>query len=172
MTVAKSTMITNLEAGNRETERNRGRAETYMETVALGTGDIDAADVVHMVAVPMDCAISSIKLFNDDLDSNGSPTITCNVGIYYGPETGQTAGTVVDADAFATVATTLQAANTSGVELRFEAADINGIKSEVWELGGLSSNPGGHAYISLTIGTGAATAAAGDVTMVVETVKY
>ena len=64
--------------------------------------------------------------------------------------------------------TTLQAANTSGVEVRYETLGIETVGNFMWEDAGLTSDPGRMLRIALTIETVAATAAAGDITMVVE----
>ena len=91
--------------------------------------------------------IMAIKLYNDDLDSNGSPSLATNVGLYNGTTKYTIGGTtteasaVIDEDCYATAITTLQAANTAGVEVAFEARNVNAIANHVWEDGGLSSDP-------------------------------
>ena len=77
------------------------------------------------------------------------------------------AGAVIDEDCYATAITTLQAANTAGVEVAFEARNVNAIANFAWEDGGLSEDPKVPLRIALTISNVAATAAAGDITMVV-----
>lgn len=171
MATVKSPLITNFEAGTRPDAREfHGNVRTAMATDALGTGDIDDDDEFHLVPVPMNARIVSIKVFNDDLDGHACPTLAANLGLYYGGDNGLdvTRGDVIDEDCYATAITTLQAANTSGVELAFEVRDIANVGQEVWEDGGLSSNPGGFAYIGFKVSTAAATAAAGDVTLVVQ----
>ena len=89
-----------------------------------------------------------------------------NIGGWYGNDVvGQTSGTVIDADNISTAITTLQAANTLGVELLFEALDINKIGKPLWEILGLTRNPGGTIYIGFKVSTAAATAAAGTVSL-------
>ena len=106
---------------------------------------------------------------NDDLDSNCTPALTVDVGLDYSgiggtqKKDGNTSGTVIDADCFATAATTLQGANTAYAYLRAEADDIVDIKKEAWEVGGLAADPGGLFYLAITVETAAATAAAGDI---------
>ena len=164
MATAKSVEITALDASPRvllETGSLEGRMRVASGTIAAGTGDIDNDDVLMMVQIPSNAKVLSIKLFNDDLDSNGSPTLTTNVGLYYDD------GNVLDEDCYATAITTLQAANTAGVEVAFEARNINAVSNFAWEDGGLSSDPGGVLRIALTISNVAATAAAGDVSVIV-----
>tara|TARA_Y100000310_G_scaffold239682_1_gene243370 strand:- start:9274 stop:9792 length:519 start_codon:yes stop_codon:yes gene_type:complete len=164
-----SDIITNFRAGILEDAKDlHGVKRIAKGIITLGTGDIDDNDIVHVALVPMNAKILSIKLFNDDLDSNGSPALAADVGLYYGGDNGigVSVGDVIDRDCFATAITDLQSAS-SGLEVGYEARDFKNNK-EVWEDGGLSSNPGGWAYVSVTIETAAATAAAGDLRLDVE----
>lgn len=144
-----------------------GAVRVAANTVEVAATSLDQTDDrVAILAVPFDARPLSLVMFNDDLDSNGSPALTLDVGVLYGHDSRtQAVGTAVDDDCFATVITTGQSANTSGVELMFEALDINKIGKPVWQIAGLSSNPGGTAYIAISVGTAAGTAAAGTVTM-------
>jgi hypothetical protein len=80
-------------------------------TIALDAGDLSANDTVMLAPIPSNASITSIKLFNDDLDSG--TTLTTDVGIY------TTAVAVVDADAYASAITDLRGAvksrNRSGI---------------------------------------------------------
>ena len=71
-------------------------------TIALAAGDLSASDTVMLAPVPTNASISSIKLFNDDLDSGS--TNTTDVGLY------TTAIAAVDDDAYASAITSLRAA--------------------------------------------------------------
>jgi sulfate adenylyltransferase subunit 1 (EFTu-like GTPase family) len=62
-------------------------------TIALVAGDLSAGDTVMLAPIPTNASISSIKLFNDDLDSGS--TNTTDVGLY------STAIAAVDDDAYA-----------------------------------------------------------------------
>jgi hypothetical protein len=155
--------------------RKVGMAERLIDRVAVATTDIDNADdTIFFGPIPSNAVISSIRIFNDDLDSNGTPTLACNVGLFYSGTgggqiaAGRVAGDVIDVDCFATAITTLQSANVTGVEVRFEAGDIADIQKEAWEIGGLSSDIGGHFLIGLDLTTAAATAVAGDIVLVVD----
>ncbi len=101
-------------------------------TIALAAGDLSATDTVMLAPIPSNASITSIKLFNDDLDS--STVITADVGLY------KQDLSVVDADAYASAITTLRSANTTGVEVAFEARDINKCGQKVWQDAGLSSD--------------------------------
>jgi len=61
-------------------------------TIALAAGDLSATDTVMLAPIPSNASITSIKLFNDDLDS--STVITADVGLY------KQDLSVVDADAY------------------------------------------------------------------------
>ena len=68
-------------------------------TIALAAGDLSATDTVMLAPIPTNASISSIKLFNDDLDSGS--TNTTDVGLY------TTAIAAVDDDAYASAITDL-----------------------------------------------------------------
>tara|TARA_R110000824_G_scaffold113021_4_gene262538 strand:- start:1972 stop:2526 length:555 start_codon:yes stop_codon:yes gene_type:complete len=180
MATAKGIEITKLDATPRslmEAGSGTGKVRVFMDTIAAATTDIDDNDIIMLAEVPSNSKIISIKVYNDDLDSNGSPAIITDVGLYNGGTkfndtdaslTAYAAEGVIDRDCYGTVSTALQAAVTSGTEFRFETFDINTIANYAWEDGGLTSDPGVPLRIALTIETVAATAAAGDITMVVQ----
>lgn len=175
MTTKKSVVLTDVD-NKKIVDHGHYRAYLYSAraTAALLTTDIDDDDIILMVEVPSNAKLSSIKLYNDDLDSNGTPTLAADLGLYAARGFTDSNGTVylddgvIDRDALATAVITLQAANTSGVELRYEVANITGTQDELWELAGLASNPNRPLRIAITIETVAATAAAGDVTLHVD----
>ena len=179
MATAKGVEITNLDATPRttlEAASGGGKLRVFMDTIAAGTGDLDNNDIIMLAQVPSNAKLASIRIYNDDLDSGGSPALATNVGLYNGQtkftdtdssSTSYAAAAVLDEDCYATAITTLQAANTSGVELAYEARNINAVANFVWEDGGLSSDPGVPLRVAFTISTAAATAAAGDITTVV-----
>lgn len=175
MATVKSTNITNIESSPITLLDGKvGIKKVMIDTIAVATTAVDNADDNILIGmVPSSAKILSIKVLNDDLDSNGTPTLAANLGLFYGVNNvvsgvKKTSGDVLDADAFATAVTTLQAANTTGVELRYEAADIANIGQEAWEIGGLTEDCGGMLYIGFDLTTAAATAAAGDISLIVE----
>jgi hypothetical protein len=117
-------------------------------TIALAAGDLSANDTVMLAPIPSNASITSIKLFNDDLDSG--TTNTADVGLY------TTAVAVVDADAYASAITDLRGAVKTGTEVAFEARDINKMGQKVWQDAGLTSDP------ALTYFVGISFPAAGD----------
>ena len=127
-------------------------------SIALAAGDLSANDTVMLAPIPSNASISSIKLVNDDLDSGS--TITADVGLY------KQDLTVVDADAYASAITTLRSANTTGVEVAFEARDINKMGQKVWQDAGLSADSSLTYFVG--VGFPAAGDTAGDLSFVIE----
>ena len=180
MGTAYSAELTNFEATPQvlvDSGSAGGKVLVWSDTIAAGTGDIDDNDIIMMAEIPSNAKIKSIKLYNDDLDSNGSPALVTDVGIYNGnvkfndtdgSATAYAAEGVIDRNCYGTVMTVLQAAVTAGTEVRYETLGIETVGNYMWEDAGLTSDPGRMLRIALTIETVAATAAAGDITMVVE----
>lgn len=174
-TTVKSTNATNIEASPATTLDRKvyGRSEiVILDKIAVATTSIDeTGDAIMFGPIPSNAVITDVEIMNDDLDSNGTPALAVNVGLYYtgigGNQVldGNTSGTVIDADCFASAATTLQAATTTWQSLRFEADDIVDVTKEAWDVGALSADPGGLLYVGVAVTTAAATAAAGDVVM-------
>ena len=127
-------------------------------TIALASGDLSATDTVMLAPIPTNASVSSIKLFNDDLDSG--TTMTTDVGLY------TTAIVAVDDDAYASAITDLRGAVTTGTEVAFEARNINAMGQKVWQDAGQSSDPGGYYYVALTFDAAGDTA--GDLSFVIE----
>jgi len=127
-------------------------------TIALAAGDLSANDTVMLAPIPSNASITSIKLFNDDLDSG--TTNTADVGIY------KQDLSVVDADAYASAITDLRGAVKTGTEVAFEARDINKLGQKVWQDAGLSSDPALTFFVG--IGFPAAGDTAGDLSFIIE----
>ena len=127
-------------------------------TIALAAGDLSATDTVMLAPIPSNASISSIKIFNDDLDS--ATTNTADVGLY------KQDLSVVDADAYASAITDLRAAVKTGTEVAFEARDINKMGQKVWQDAGLSSDPALTYFVG--IGFPAAGDTAGDLSFIIE----
>lgn len=152
-------------------DRKRGNPVIVTDTVEAGTANVDEiGDIILLAAVPSNARITSLVLYNDDLDAHATPTLAHNIGLYYGGNNvvsgvSKTVGSVVDADCIATAVTTCQAANTSGVDHIFEANDIANIGKEAWEVAGLTEDCGGNLFVGLTASAAAATAAAGTISI-------
>ena len=128
-------------------------------TIALAAGDLSASDTVMLAPIPSNASISSIKIFNDDLDS--ATTNTADVGLY------TTALAVVDADAYASAITDLRAPVAApGTEVAFEARNINKMGQKVWQDAGLSSDPGTVYFVGISFPAAGDTA--GDLSFIIE----
>lgn len=105
-----------------------------------------AADVIRVMKVPAGNKISALLMSNDDLDSNGSPTIVHSIG-YVPVVVGD--GPVASPAYFAAAGqTNLQSANPGKVYMGFDPISF---EKDV--------------YITMTVGTAAATFAAGNIRM-------
>ncbi len=132
MSNANSDLVTNFVAVPQvlsSAQQLHGVKRVAAGTIALAVADLGANDTVMLAPIPSNASITSIKIFNDDLDSG--TTNTADVGIY------KQDLSVVDADAYASAITTLRSANTTGVEVAFEARDINKMGQKVWQDAGL-----------------------------------
>lgn len=175
-TTVKAEGVTNIEASPITVlDRKGGIVKTVIDQDAVATTSIDeASDITLFAPIPSNAVILDLLVVNDDLDSNGTPALEGDWGIYYSgiggtqKENGNTSGTVVDANCFSDADTGLQAAVTAWESKRFDTANITTADQEAWEVAGLSADPGGLFYIGFTVGTAAATAAAGDVVVRVD----
>jgi len=177
MATVKSTEITNLDNTPRttlEAASAGGKVRVWMDTIAVGTGDLDSGDIIVMAQVPSNAKIISIRTYNDDLNSGSG---THDIGLYNGPQaytisgTTTAAGAVIDADCYATDAISFRAEVTdTPLEYLFEAKtgnkDLGNVAGFVWEDGGVSEDPKVPLRIAITM-TATGTAIAGDITMVV-----
>ena len=161
MSNANSDLVTNFVAVPQvlnPAQQLQGVKRIAQGTIALVAGDLGANDTVMLAPIPSNASITSIKLFNDDLDSGS--TNTADVGLY------TTALAVVDADAYASAITDLRAAVKTGTEVAFEARDINKMGQKVWQDAGLSSDPALTYFVG--IGFPAAGNTAGDLSFIIE----
>tara|TARA_Y100000031_G_scaffold109566_1_gene120584 strand:- start:66 stop:608 length:543 start_codon:yes stop_codon:yes gene_type:complete len=176
MATAKGVEITKLDATPRttlEAASGGGKLRVFMDTIAAGTGDLDNDDIIVLAQVPSNAKLTSIRIYNDDLNSGSG---TFNVGLYNGPQAYTISGTttdaeaVIDEDCYATNSDAFQAATTvtTGTEeLITDTRNINAIANFVWEDGGLSEDPKVPLRIAITM-SATGTAVAGDITMVVQ----
>ena len=161
MSNANSDLVTNFVAVPQvlnPAQQLHGVKRIAQGTIALAVADIGANDTVMLAPIPSNASISSIKIYNDDLDS--STVITADVGLY------KQDLTVVDADAYASAITDLRAAVKTGTEVAFEARDINKMGQKVWQDAGLSSDPALSYFVG--IGFPAAGDQAGDLSFIIE----
>lgn len=141
-----------------------GKEKTFGFVVTVPTTSIDEVGDVFMVCeIPKQFKVHSVMIFNDDMDSNGAPTLAVDVGLY------DKDNVVVDADFFASAITTLQAANKTGVEIAFESGVHTFLKSldTVGNAQSTADGNGGKYKIGCTVTAAAATAVQGTLKIVV-----
>lgn len=164
MATQNSDLVANLEATPsvaNATQELAGRVRVAQGTIAVAADGTGSGDIIMLAPVLTNASIMSIRLAADDLDSNGSPTLAWNVGLY------TSGGTVKDVDAYASAITLGQAA-TAFTEYRFEAANITTCGQRVWEDAGDTSDPTATYYVAASVSTAAATGAAGDLSFIIE----
>lgn len=61
-----------------------GETVSYRATIDLATGDLTLNNIIEMGPLPAGCEFVDAILDTDDLDSNGAPAVTLDVGIMNG----------------------------------------------------------------------------------------
>lgn len=164
-----SSVVTDYLAGtitNNNSKYATDKCRHLTGTLSVATTSIDEAnDKIILFPIMASERLVSLKLYNDDLDSNGTPTLAVDVGLYKDPTDDGTSATTIDVDAYASASTALQSASTTGTEVAFEARNITAIAQTVAEDGGETLKDVGAKirYVGLNVETAAATAAAGDI---------
>jgi hypothetical protein len=143
------TVNNNFHRGDHLVDRALAVPTTVMDTVG---------DKIFLGPIRSNAIILDLMFLNDALAASG---LAYDIGVY------RTDGTVVDVDCIGS-AVAFSSARITPASLRFEAADIISVKQELWQLAGLTSDPGGHFYIGLTCTTVATTPAVGDIVMIAE----
>ena len=154
-----------------------GNLHQSMDVRACAADDLNAdGDAVILCQVPSNARITSIQLYNDDLDTGSSSSV--NIGVYNGneqfndtdaSETLYAADAVIDEDAYASAVIQLQAGSHTGNNWAFyQSTRKNAPLQSVWEDAGLTSDPGVPLRLALTQTATVSGAQAGDVVMVVQ----
>jgi hypothetical protein len=172
---ASSTIVTNTLASpvtyNSIAGAGTGKTKIYAGTMAIATTSIDeAADKIMLFPIRGSSRLVSLRLFCDDLDSNATPTLAADVGLYKDVDAAGTTATTVDVDAYASASIVLQAAVTTGTEVAFEARNITAMGQTV-AADGAESEHNEIRYVGLNVTTAAATAAAGDISWIAEVIE-
>lgn len=175
----KSASITNLDASpvvaNTSPNGAKYDSQKYSDSVTVTAAGIAASGSTYkMVRVPTNAYLKHVSLFADSaLDTNNSPALTIDVGVYYSDSTtdgtpvalqGTAVADNVIADAFALHA----AVSAIALEAGFWTSAKR--KQPLWQAAGLSADPGGKFDIVVTVETGAGTGAAVAFTLDVEAV--
>lgn len=145
--------------GSKQGNKNR----TYFGTAAIATTSLDdIGDVVLLARVPTKLRPTSMTLYNTDLDTGGTSG-AISVGAYKSSDS-----SAISAACFSTTITTLTAANTAGVNVLFgTTGQVANVGKTVWEMAGLSSDPGGTIDIGFSITTAMTTPAAGTAALII-----
>ena len=113
-------------------------------TAELLAGDSTDNDIVLLAPISSKASISTLLVGSDTLGGS----CTFNVGVH------NYDGTVADEDCFATAVADAAAMT----DVRYEVATINTTGQKLWEIAGLSSDPGGNLYVSITFNATGGTA--------------
>lgn len=180
----KTARLTNVNNGITSDARlNGGRVRVGIESEAITATELEAADnVIYDIDLPSNAILTEIAVYNDDLDSNGAPTLTLDIGLAAkedftsttsSTDTKHSADDVLDADLFVDGSTTLQAATTNWTVQAFDSATMgpDDAAKPLWSLLGYDNDPKTRFRIVCTFAAAAATAAAGDLALKVTWVE-
>ncbi len=140
---------------------------------ATTAGESTTSSTYKLVRLRSNCKVKNVKLFTSTkLDTNGSPTLTWDVGAYYSDSTEdgtQVAlqGTSISASCFFAATATPTAAGQAGAVSSALILPAS-MDQMLWDFLGLSSDPGGYIDVVAAVHATAATAAAGDVGVIVD----
>jgi hypothetical protein len=152
MASQKSNLITNSDsvpATMNDVGKSGGRVRIQTDNFEwLGTTLTTAADFCRLCRVPTNARLISVVIWNDDLDTNGSPALVTDLGVY--PIASDTA---VSSDCLADGDTSMRSASVgAGTELLgLAAADLGNLGKPLWEIAGVASDPGGLYDVCLTV---------------------
>lgn len=149
----KSTRVSNADAVSQTLDSvivNHGRARSVCATMEAANGD-SIGSTFRIARVFSSWRITSIKMFCDAITSGAG-----DVGLYH--PANRSSGAVVDADAYASAAS-IASASAVGIELAYEARNVDKVQNQVWQDAGLTSDPG--QWYDLVMTLTAATTAAG-----------
>ncbi len=140
-----------------------GIERVQIDQIALPTtATDDVGDITLLCAIPSNAVLTELSFLNDALAASG---LAFNIGLYYSGRghnsAALVAGAAADADCIAT-GKVITSANVTFQDVRFEADNIINISKELWEVAGLTSDPGGLFHIGFTVSVVATTPTAGD----------
>lgn len=152
-----------------------------IDRIAALAAEVANNDVLMLAAVPSWGIPLRMKVWNDEIDANASPTLTGELGLYNGPNSYRIGTTVTDAEAVIDIdcfcdegeltAAILGAANQGTEVFDLESNTLvtaDKLHQQFWEWGGLASDPRSIMYVAITFNAANATAASGDVGLKVE----
>lgn len=143
-----SDVITNLETLPRTyngATNSIGKLRVQTGTFETTTG-LDAADIVALCKVPAAGSVKSIKLYLDALTSGA-----VDIGLYTGNSSSTL--TVADVDAYAAAVAIGGGADAAGLEVAYEARNIDKINNRVYQDAGDSVGDFDEYWICMTVTT-------------------
>lgn len=126
-------------------------------TIAVAAADADN-DIYHLLPVQSNWSIKNIWVMNDAITGGTS----YDLGLY----TTASTPVVVDVDAYGSAIDMSSARTTAGFNAAYEARNITSVNNKVHQDGGVTTDPGGWYWLSLTANT--VGTADGDITVIVE----
>ena len=151
MVTTKSELVTSIDAAD-GTVANRvdqdvleGNTAIIESAASLTAADFDAdGDVAHMLVLDSSVKVSSLMVFNTDMDTGTACVI--NIGCvaavdFVDGTTEHSQYDILDEDCFVTLGTHFQAAALGGVDVRYETLALTTSDQELWEIAGLASDP-------------------------------
>jgi hypothetical protein len=167
MANTNSELITNVSATppvKSPVGKSGGKVRIIQDVFTVPSGNLDTVnDTVMLARLPSHARVIRIRIANDDLDSDGTPLLAVDLGIY--PAGNTTAAQAKDQDYFASAITQLQAI--SGFVDVFDenrtTTSIQNTSKQLWEMAGDSADEKNEFDIGLTVTVGAGTAAAGSI---------
>lgn len=161
----------------------RGKPTYDIEQLVVATTSLTVNSTIDVVPIPSGATIDSLVIYNDQLDSNVSATLTLDIGLitletFYdvSEDTNITSGAtkyaanaaVGSASLLVSASTVLQSANTTGVQLRHQVLTLDKAQKRLWELASLAADPRKLFALRLKMHAAAATAVQGNVVLKVE----
>lgn len=177
----KSAALTAVQNGRKTSGRKAsGRPVVAIDTIALATGNLEANDVaLFAIDIPSNAIVTRMAVYTDDLDSDGTPAIALDIGLYAAQKfTGLVSGTattyaedaVIDADAYVDGTTVAQAATLRYTDQDFDTATFGADDAlkEAWQVAGFDKDPHTSFRIGVLVATAPDAAQAGDLSLLVE----
>lgn len=128
---------------------------TVKATVALTAAQVAATNVVQFFKLPAGCVPTGYRISNDDLDSNGTPTVTADLGILDSAGTAISTATADGGAKWLSASTALQAA----------ALTLHTASRTAFDVVNAVTATASERTVAIVLPAGAATGAAGNIMM-------
>ena len=180
----KTTALTNRDSGTlRDNRLAGGRMRVGMDSHQFAAAtELEAGDNLIMnIPLPSNAIVLDISHHNDDMDTDGTPTLVVDIGVAAredytsttsSTDTKHSADDIIDADLFVDGATGFQAATTNYTSLAPDSATFGPEDrlKPIWELLGYDEDP--KTTFNIVVQSQAAAAALGSAADLVIKVEY